>query len=167
LDGFFPSAKKGHMDNARILQLAIEALENQRKTVEVEIAELSAQLKGGIKSEAVSIKPRSGARKATAAGPKISQSERMKAYWAAKRAQSAQPRATTAKGPQTAASRKAISERMKAYWAERRKGKAVPAASSSAKPKRGPQSAAAKKAISERMKEAWAKRKAEAAKKAK
>ncbi len=150
------------MENARILQLAIEALEQKRKAVEVEIAELSAQLGSGIRGKKRSVTPRSVIRKLRTAGQKMSQSERMKAYWAAKRAQAAKPK--TAKGPQSAASRKAISERMKAYWAERRKAKAAQTSATSAKPKRRPQSAAAKKAISEKMKEAWARRKAEAAK---
>ncbi len=147
------------MDKARILQLAITALENQRASVEAEINELTAQLKTGktpVSSPMVT-------RRSRTAAEKKAHSERMKKYWAAKRKPEAKPAQRTKTGPQSAASRKAVSERMKLYWAEKRKAAAK--AASAKKPQKPQQSAAARKAQSERMKQIWAKRRAEAGKK--
>jgi len=98
------------MDN-RVIELALEALRGRRAEIEKEIAEMEAQLSGRGRGS------RKGAR-----GGNL-QSERMKAYWARKRAESGKPQKTAVRrksGPQTAAARKAVSKRMKAYWAKRR-----------------------------------------------
>jgi len=98
------------MDN-RVIELALEALRGRRAAIEKEIAEMEAQLSGR----------RRGSAKGTRAGNL--QSERMKAYWARKKAKSGKPQKTAVvrkSGPQTAAARKAVSMRMKAYWAKRR-----------------------------------------------
>ncbi len=107
------------MDN-RIIELAIEALEKRKAAVETEIAGLISAMSKQRERVAVTAK----------AGPRRSQSERMKAYWARKRAEKAmasQPvkarGALRKSGPQSAAARKASSERMKAYWAKRKAAK--------------------------------------------
>lgn len=131
------------MDNDRLLHLALEVLEERKKAVETQIAELMGQFRDGI------VAP-SGKRR-TRTAPERRARNQAKA------------------GPQSAAARKAVSLRMKAYWAERRKAKAAkavaPKKAAPAKSTRRTMSAAAKKAISQKMKLAWAKRKAEAAKK--
>lgn len=102
--------KKGPMDN-RVIELALEALRGRRAAIEKEIAEIEAQLSGR----------RRGSAKATRTGNL--QSERMKAYWARKRAESGKPAKTAGirkSGPQSAAARRAVSKRMKAYWAKRK-----------------------------------------------
>jgi len=102
------------MDN-RVVELALDALKARRTAIEKEIAEIEAELRG---------RRRRGPAKATRAGNL--QSERMKAYWARKRAASGKPSGKAKagvirkSGPQSAAARKAVSERMKAYWAKRR-----------------------------------------------
>jgi len=92
--------------NQRILQLALEALESRKAQIEKEIAQLQAELGSPVKK---------------------SHSEKMKAYWARKRAESAKLSAAQApaapmlkRKPKTAAQRKAQSKRMKAYWAKRK-----------------------------------------------
>jgi len=92
----------------RILELALEALEARKAKIVVEIGELQAELKRSHGSE----------------GKKQSPSERMKAYWARKRAESEKSVGVAAsghsRGPQSAEARKAVSERMKAYWEKRK-----------------------------------------------
>lgn len=127
------------MEKERVLQLALEAMEQQRLTVEEEIRELTAQLEGRSHIEAMP--------------------------FAAPSRRRAHRRAKT--GPQSAAARRAVSERMKAYWAKRKAQAVRAAAPNKSAPAKPHQSAAARKAQSARMKEIWAKRKAEAAKKAK
>jgi hypothetical protein len=92
----------------RILELALEALEERKSQIDKEIAGLQAEIG----------RPTSGARK--------SQSDRMKAYWEKRRAEAAKtalakaPAVAKKSGPQSAAARKAVSDRMKAWWAKRR-----------------------------------------------
>ncbi len=82
------------MDN-RIIELAIEALENQRAVIEAEIAGLNFALR----------KQRGYVAAAAKAGP-------------------SQLRRPQKGGPQSAAARRAVSRRMKAYWAKRKAGRA-------------------------------------------
>ena len=97
------------MDN-RIIQLALEALAKRKAAIDAEIAELKS-----------TANKKSGGAPSKATAARQSQSERMKAYWARKRAEAAKPAARTQKpGSKSAAARKAISERMKAYWAKRK-----------------------------------------------
>jgi uncharacterized Zn finger protein len=90
----------------------------------------------------------SGARGWSAAKRKAV-SERMKKYWAKRRAAEARTAASAAKTSGvrgwSAASRKAVSERMKKYWAKRRAAAARTEATSAAR-KRPPRSAAQAKA---------------------
>ena len=102
--------------NSNILELAIEALQNRKTQIEKEIEELRAEL--------------SGARpKAERSG--TTQSERMTAYWAARRAAAGKTASNKIKAAakpgrrkKTAAEKKAISEKLKAAWARRKAGKA-------------------------------------------
>ena len=125
------------MDRKRILELALERLQQQRIALEAEIQTVRAELHG-----------RTGTANAIKAG-------------------SITPPPSGRRKPRTAAQRKAHSARMKAYWASRRETlaanakKAIPTT-----PKRRARTAAEKKALSMKMKAAWARRKAESAKKA-
>jgi hypothetical protein len=94
----------------RIIELALEALKSRKAAIDEEIEDLQAELRSLVKPSA-----------------RKSQSERMKAYWARKRAESAKLSAAQApktvvrrRRPRSAAQKKAQSERMKAYWAKRR-----------------------------------------------
>lgn len=122
------------MDNERILQLALEALQVRRTSIEAQIQELSAESHGQAaktaKGAGTAVPP--GKRRTRTAAERQAQSRAMKLYWRRKRAKAA--KAQTAKKP------------------------------AQKKPKRGPQSAAAREALSQKMKLVWAKRKAEAAK---
>ena len=120
------------MDRNRVLELALEALEKQRADVEAAIAEVE-ELQGGIPRRIVR-RPELPTlvvvkRRSQTAAERKSQSERMKAYWARKRAESAKlsaaqapETATKKRKPKTAAHRRAQSKAMKAYWAKRKKG---------------------------------------------
>ena len=110
----------------RIIELAIETLEKQKSAIETEIAELKSagnrRLHAGVPAKSVGRKTRQ-----LSAAAKRAISERMKAYWAGKRAEGAKisraPKGAIRKpGPQSAAARKAISARMKAYRAKRKAG---------------------------------------------
>jgi hypothetical protein len=98
--------------NSKVLELAIQALESQKAKIDQEIAELQSELKGT---------------RSPAAQSGMTQSERMKAYWAAKRAaKSGSARISSHKNVQrrrTAAEKKAMSEKMRAVWAKRRAAK--------------------------------------------
>jgi hypothetical protein len=124
------------MDQNRILELALEALQKQKAGIDEEIEMLHAELtgRGSTVREKPSV-PASGKAKGRSRTPaeRKAHSERMRQYWAAKKGKAA--KVTTA--PKTA-----------------------PAAS----PKRRTKTAAAKKALSLKMKEAWKKRKAAAKK---
>jgi hypothetical protein len=94
--------------NAKIIQLALEALENKKTEIEKEIAEIQAELR---------------VTRQTAPQARQSRSEKMKAYWAAKRAGSAkiaEPRATRKRRKMTAAEKAALSKKLKAAWAKRK-----------------------------------------------
>jgi len=102
--------------NSNILELAIEALKNRKIQIEKEIEELRSELSGA--------RPK-------AANTGMTQSERMKAYWAAKRGAPGKTAANKVKAAakpgrrkKTAAEKKAISEKLKAAWARRKSGKA-------------------------------------------
>ena len=102
--------------NSNILELAIEALQHRKTQIDKEIEELRAELSG--------VRPK-------AASSGMTQSEKMKAYWAARRAAAGKTASTKAKADakprrrqKTAAEKKAISEKLKAAWAKRKAGKA-------------------------------------------
>jgi len=109
------SARKGVMEN-RILELAIEALQLRKASVEAEIEAVRSELHGAAKVRRATIVGPTAVRRKPYIDQRKAQSERMKAYWAARKA-AAKPKT----GPRSAAARKAQSERMKAYWARKRK----------------------------------------------
>ncbi len=91
----------------KILQLALEALENKKAVIEKEIAEIQTELK-----------------RSPAPQAKQSRSERMKAYWAVKRAGPVKIAEPTGKRRQkTAAEKAALSRKLKAAWARRKTAK--------------------------------------------
>ncbi len=111
----------------RILELAVEALESQKARLEAEIEVIRTQLRGG-SERSTAVAPTAGRRRHRTTAERKAQSERMRAYWAARKGRGAKGRAARKSaagrskyGPKTAAARKAQSERMKAYWAKRRK----------------------------------------------
>jgi hypothetical protein len=113
----------------RIVELAVEALQERKAKVEAEIESIQAQLGGAIRKPKTAVTTAAKRRRRTAAQRKA-QSRRMKAYWAAKKNQAvktAPARKPTSvrpkRGPKSAAARKAQSERMKAYWAMKRREK--------------------------------------------
>jgi hypothetical protein len=87
------------MKTNRILELALEALESQKKAVEAEIASLQAELKGGTVTKSVqsslTITPPSGRRREKTPAERKAHSEKMKAYWAAKKSEAASKIAKT------------------------------------------------------------------------
>lgn len=110
--------------DARIIELAIEALRSRRSGVEAEIVMLEGELRG---HPPLPTSPVAGKRRPRTAAQRKAHSERMRTYWAARkgRATKAGPARKTAPakpklGPQSVAARKAQSERMKAYWAKRK-----------------------------------------------
>jgi hypothetical protein len=113
----------------RIFELAVEALRERKAQVEAEIELIRAELGGRISHVTIAVPGTARRRRRTAAQRKA-QSERMKAYWAARKGRAAKTgrarKLTAAKPkrrPRSAAARKAQSEKMKAYWAKRRREK--------------------------------------------
>lgn len=99
--GISPTVQKGTMDN-RILELALETLIARKTAIEVEIAEIRSELGGrgsAVKSRR-RVLPQSRRRRARTPAERKAQSERMKIYWANKRAEAGKsggPGAKTAK----------------------------------------------------------------------
>ncbi len=77
--------------DTRILELALETLIARKTAVEAEIAEIRAELEGRAPSPKSSRRTAKVSRRRRARTPaeRKAQSERMKLYWAAKRAQAA------------------------------------------------------------------------------
>lgn len=88
------------IDDTRLFELAIEALEEKRRSIDEEIAQLRRRLPT---ARAVRIGTRKGQAKQTSTA-KLTSRQR-------------------GRRKMTAAQRKAASERMKKVWAERKKGK--------------------------------------------
>ena len=89
--------QKGIMDK-RILELALETLVARRTAIEAEIADIRAELEGrapsvGPSSKVASVTRR---RRPRTTAERKAQSERMKAYWANRRAQAAKKAAAGA-----------------------------------------------------------------------
>ncbi len=110
--------------DARIIELAIEALRKRRSGVEAEIEMIEGELRGRTAKTAASV---AGKRRPKTTAQRKAQAKRMRAYWAARKARATKTRtarktapAKPKMGPQSAAARKAQSERMKAYWAKRK-----------------------------------------------
>lgn len=120
--GIPSTSQKGIMEK-RILELAVEALQGQKAVVEADIEWIRAQLSGGIRAGKPAIStPAVLKRRGRTAAQRKAQSEKMKAYWAAKAGPAEKPAPVKPKkGPKRSAASKAQSERMKAYWAKWRK----------------------------------------------
>jgi hypothetical protein len=101
------------MDQDRILQLAVEALERKRTEIDTEISAIRAQLSKTVSNASRDVKSVATAveekRRWTSAARKA-QSLRAKKYWAAKRAKTQEPSAVS----------KAISQAMRASWAKKK-----------------------------------------------
>jgi len=106
------------MDN-RILELAIEALENRKAAIEVEIRSIRSTVKSGSAADAA---PRP--RKPKTAAERKAQSKRMKAFWKKRRQANVKTKsakvAPAKKRSSSDAANQARSEKLRAYWAKRK-----------------------------------------------
>jgi hypothetical protein len=118
------------MDRNQILKLAVEALEKQKEGINAEIEMFRAELEGAgsrtTKQEKSAV-PRTRKRGPQSKAARRAQSQRMREYWAAKRAQVAKLTAAVATSPdsakrrrKTAAEKGALSLKMKQVWAKRK-----------------------------------------------
>jgi hypothetical protein len=124
--------------DTRILELALETLENRKSAIDAEIAEIRAQLKQGDSIKPSAVAPAAPKMRRKSAAERKAHSLRMKEIWKRRKAEAAtrmKPAATARPkmGPQSAAARKAQSERMKAIWAKRKAQAAKPKKPKSAK----------------------------------
>jgi hypothetical protein len=85
------------IDNSRLAEIALEALEEKRRKLDDEIKEIRARLSGGGSSRAA----KAGGKASTGTGNGRRRKRRR----------------------MSAAQKKLVSDRMKQYWAERKKGK--------------------------------------------
>ncbi len=100
----------------RILELALETLEEQRATIDTEIATIRARISGtGRTGAGLALAPAAARGRTMSDAQRKAVSQRMTAYWAARRAQTATP-----KSRRKSAAAKKASERMKAYWAKKK-----------------------------------------------
>lgn len=114
------------MDRKRVLELALETLAARRAEVEAVIAEV-VELQRGTR-RVIAKKPELPTlvvvkRKSRTQAERKAQSERMKAYWAAKRAlagKKEKPSPAGGKRKLKSAKSRAVSEGMRAYWAKRK-----------------------------------------------
>ena len=81
------------MEHKRILELALEALQEGKKRVEAEIEAIGAEMRGivrdTLKRKAARTTSLSGSQRVRTLAERKAQSKRMKAYWAAKRSAAA------------------------------------------------------------------------------
>lgn len=98
---------KGTMDRKRLMELAIESLLQQKKQIDDEIAAIQAELRGGGSApvRAVAAAPGVRRRRSRTAAERKAQSEKMRQYWAARRAKEA--------GKSTAKSKRAKGKKSK------------------------------------------------------
>jgi cell division septum initiation protein DivIVA len=114
------------MEKQRLLSLALEQLEKQKRQVEADMEDLRAEITGGPTVTQAPSKTAPSARKGKerTAAQRRAHSQRMRAYWAEKRAQVANARKThpgkPKRRPKTAAEKKALSLIMKKAWARRK-----------------------------------------------
>jgi hypothetical protein len=130
------------MDRNRLLELAVEELERQKAGIDEEIAAVRAEL-GGKGSTVRTRSVSAGTRRRRTLAQRRAQAQRMREYWAAKRAQAAKPAAvakrlsdpvTVAKvRTWTDAKKKALSLRMREVWKKRKEAAAKKAKSKATK----------------------------------
>jgi hypothetical protein len=120
----------------RILELAVEALENKRAVIDAEIEMIQAELGGGITPIETAAMPSPKGRRTRTPAERKRHSELMRQIWAARKTKAG--KAETAKpsggkktppgkrkyGPQSAEAKAEISRRMKAYWKKRKAAEA-------------------------------------------
>ena len=126
--------KEGNMERTRLLELAIEELERNRREIEAEIESLRADLGAGNRpAKKAAPAPRqsddAGSRRPKTAAEKRAQSEKMKKVWASRRKKSGVKTKTGRMGS------KAISEAMRVYWAKRKAAEKKNAAGKNAEKK--------------------------------
>jgi nucleoid-associated protein YgaU len=120
-----------NMDRNRILELALEGLQKQKAGIDQEIEMIQAELSGrGSTVREKPFVPAVGTARGRLRTPaeRKAQGERMRQYWAAKRAKAAKvttaPKTSPAAGPKrrmkTAAEKKALSLKMREIWKKRR-----------------------------------------------
>lgn len=116
------------MESKRILELALENLEKQRTDLVAAIEQI--QSLNGRNRRGIGRRPETqmlavARRRSRTSAERKAQSERMKAYWAAKRAAKAK-KASPGSGKSKArtAKSKAVSEGMRAYWKRRKEEEA-------------------------------------------
>lgn len=117
------------MDRNRILELAIEALQKQKAGIDEEMESIKAELKGtGVPIRQTTPPVTRRGRTRTAAERKV-QAQRMREYWAKRKAKAARPVAAVKTAPavkstktrsMTAAHKKALSLKMKQVWKKRK-----------------------------------------------
>jgi hypothetical protein len=128
--GISISMEGGDMDQNRILELALEGLQKQKAGIDAEIEAIQAELRGkgsAVRQARLFPSAVTGKRKRTPAGRKA-QAERMRLYWAEKRAKAAKiaaapktsPSASPKRKAKTAAEKKALSLKMKQIWKKRK-----------------------------------------------
>ncbi len=108
------------MDHNRILELAFEELTRRKKEIENEIEMLRAESKpAGLRKTGSA---ETGARRPRTPAERKAQSERMRKYWAAKKARAARtlPSAGMRRRAKSEAEKKAMSLKMKQVWRRRR-----------------------------------------------
>ena len=117
------------MEQRRLLELAVAELERQKAGIDEEIAALQNELKGTgatVRQTTQAPSGSTGRRRIRTVTEREAQAQRMREYWAARRAKATK---TNAKAPSTAstktrtmtdAQKKAISLRMKEAWKKRR-----------------------------------------------
>ena len=132
--------KEGNMERTRLLELAIEELERNRREIEAEIESLRADLGAenrpqkklaavSRQSVAVENSDDAGRRRPKTAAEKRAQSEKMKKIWASRRKKSG----VKAKSGRVGSN--AISEAMRVYWAKRKAAEKKNAAAKNAEKK--------------------------------
>ena len=115
------------MDRNRILELAIEALEKQKAGIDEEIVAIQAELKGTGAAIRQTTSPVTRRGRTRTAAERKAQAQRMREYWAEKRALAAKSRVAMNTSPvsgkgrrKSTAEKKALSLKMKQVWARRR-----------------------------------------------
>ena len=116
----------------RIRELALEALLTRRAAISAEIESLQGKLAGAPGTRSVTLTtPPPRKRKPKSEAERKAQSERMKAYWAAKKSRSGKIPSGVKPIPagpkrrsKTAAEKKALSKAMKLAWAKRKAAEA-------------------------------------------
>ena len=122
-------SRKEIMDRNRVLELAVEELERQKEVILAEIEAIRSELKGTpsrTPKTSKAVGARTKRKRTKTAAARKAQSQKMKRYWAAKRAgkakssKAAKP-ATKAKArTKTMAEKRALSLKMKEVWKKRK-----------------------------------------------